>query len=373
MPLAEQRGGAELMLRHLVEQSQEVRDEWIVAFLEDGPMVAELSALGVQTTAINAGRLRQAHRWAATIASIARLLRREAAEVAVGWMGKGQLYGGPASRVASVPALWYQLGVPTRTGWMDRMATALPCRGVINVSATAAAAQGRLWPHRPCATVVPGVEIDRFRAESLPPPGEVRRRLGLPASGPVVGIVGRLQRWKGMHVLIEALPAIRASHPDAHCVVVGGAHALEPDYAGFLERRVDDLGLRAHVTLAGQRPNVPEWMQAMDVIVHASDDEPFGIVVIEAMALGKPVVAGDRAGPTEIVRAGVDGLLAPYGHPRLLAEAVLRYLDDPQFAARMAAAARERAQEFSTARYANAFTSAVRELLGHHPSGISSR
>ena len=58
----------------------------------------------------------------------------------------------------------------------------------------------------------------------------------------------------------------------------------------------------------------------MDVIVHASDHEPFGIVVIEAMALGKPVVAGDAAGPTEIITDGVNGLLTPYGDAAALAQ-----------------------------------------------------
>ena len=95
-----------------------------------------------------------------------------------------------------------------------------------------------------------------------------------------------MQRWKGIHVLIEAMPIILKAHPDAHCVVVGGRHALEPDYPEFVQAKIGDLGLEAQVTLVGLQHNVPEWMQAMDVIVHASDHEPFGIVVIEAMALG---------------------------------------------------------------------------------------
>ena len=101
----------------------------------------------------------------------------------------------------------------------------------------------------------------------------------------------------------------------------------------------------------------------MDVIVHASDQEPFGIVVIEAMALGKPVVAGNAAGPTEVITEGVNGLLTPYGDAAALAAAILRYLDDPEFARRTGEAAKLRALEFSTRRYAENCVAALQDLM----------
>ena len=101
----------------------------------------------------------------------------------------------------------------------------------------------------------------------------------------------------------------------------------------------------------------------MDVIVHASDHEPFGIVIVEAMALGKPVIAGDAAGPTEIITDGVHGLLTPYGDAGALACALLRLLGDPVGAQRLGEAARRRAQDFSTRAYAQNFVAAVRGLL----------
>ena len=218
-------------------------------------------------------------------------------------------------------------------------------------------------PRRPLRVVHPGVELERFAPDRLPAPPDARRRLGLPLSGPLIGIVGRLQRWKGMHVLVEALPDLLRAHPDAHAVLVGGDHALEPEYPAFLTGRIAALGLEDRVTRAGLQHNIPEWMQAMDVIVHASDREPFGIVVLEAMALGKPVVAGDAAGPTEIITDGVDGLLSPYGDAPTLARAVGRYLDDPAFARETGTAAKSRAAEFSTQRYAQNVVQALRELL----------
>jgi glycosyltransferase involved in cell wall biosynthesis len=170
-----------------------------------------------------------------------------------------------------------------------------------------------------------------------------------------------------MHVLVEAMPAVLASHPDACCILVGGKHDLEADYHDFLARRITALGLTECVRLVGLQRNVPEWMQAMDVVVHASDNEPFGIVVIEAMALGKPVVAGATGGPREVITDRVNGLLAPYGDPDRLAGAILRYLDDPGFAQRAGRAARERAEQFSTKSYARRFVQALRDFASSSP------
>src|SRR5205814_9458002 len=136
-----------------------------------------------------------------------------------------------------------------------------------------------------------------------------RRRLGLPPEGPLIGIVGRLQRSKGMHVLVEALPSVLRSYPDAQCVVVGGSHAAEADYPAYLQGRIAALDLGQRVRCVGWQRNIPEWVQAMDVIVSATDGEGFGMAIVEAMALGKPVVAGNTGGPAEILTEGVTGLL----------------------------------------------------------------
>ena len=97
------------------------------------------------------------------------------------------------------------------------------------------------------------------------------------------------------------------------------------------------------------------------MFVHASDAEPFGIVVVEAMALGKPVVAGAGGGPAEIIADGETGLLTPYDDAGSLANAVLRYLDDRAFAARVGAAARARAAAFDDRTFAANIIAALRE------------
>lgn len=363
MPLGELLGGGEMMFRQLLEHGRDGRVEWIVVFTRDGAMVQEARDLGIEAYLIPAGRLRELGRRWSVIRAIARLARERQVSMIFGWMVASQTMAGPAAMLAGVPAAWYQVGLPT-PDWMDRLATLLPARGVLVLSRDCAAAQARVWPHREQRLVYPGASLERYTRARREPPAAAREALGLPAVGPLIGIVGRLQHWKGMHVLLDALPLVRARHPDARVVIVGGAHEPEPNYPAVLRERVRRLGLEDAVTFAGFQSDVPRWMQAMDVVVHASDREPFGIVVVEAMALGKPVVAGAAGGPAEIITPGVNGLLAPFGDAPALAAALMQYLDDPALAARCGAAAAERAHDFSAQRYAATFTDAVLSLLG---------
>ena len=239
----------------------------------------------------------------------------------------------------------------------------LPARGILVLSRAAAAAQARVRPRRKQWLVYPGADLSAFDPARLPAPADARALLGLPAGGALIGMVGRLQRWKGMHVFVSAMARVHHARPDVRAVIVGAPHETEPGYAAELQRQSGALGLDRVVTFAGFQRNIPEWMQAMDVIVHASDREPFGIVVIEAMALGKPVIAGAGGGPAEIITDGVDGLLAQYGDAGSLASAILRYLDDRALAARLGAAARLRAAAFDDRTYAANVIAALRESV----------
>ncbi|MFN6461663.1 MAG: glycosyltransferase family 4 protein [Nostoc sp. DedVER02] len=363
MPLAEQRGGGEMMLWDLVQQGRNAGVEWLVIFLEHGPMVEQVKSLGIDARVVESGRLRQIHRFIGAVFQIAAIARRERADIIVNWMWITHISGGLAAMLAGLPAVWYQLEVPSDKTWLVRLATLIPARAIITLSQDGKQAQAEIWPHRPTPLVYPGVALDRFEPNALPTPEEARRKLGLPLHGPLIGIVGRLQRWKGMHVLVQAMPKILEKYPDAHCVVVGGKHDLEPDYEEFLKAEITNLGLKEQVIMAGLQRNIPEWVQAMDVFVHASDKEPFGIVIIEAMALGKPVIAGDAGGPTEIITDGMNGLLTPYGDADKLAIAILRYLDEQEFARNAGIAARQRALDFSTQNYAQNFISAIRSAI----------
>ena len=116
------------------------------------------------------------------------------------------------------------------------------------------------------------------------------------------------------------------------------------------------------LVLAGWRSDVTPWLAAMDVFVHLSDYEPFGMVIVESMAAGKPVVASAAGGPSEIITDGVNGLLIDPSRPGELAAAITRYLSAPGLRRSVVSAARERASEFSVGRYRDQLERALAEL-----------
>jgi glycosyltransferase involved in cell wall biosynthesis len=364
MPLAEQRGGAEVALRQVIEHSDGLGIRWCVVFLEDGPMVNEFRSSGAAVRVVQAGRLRQLPRAMASVRTLTRVLRAERATAAIGWMSKAQVYLAPAARVAGVPSVWCQHGMPSSRDPLERLATALPSRGVIVPSRAVERAQERLRPQRPVRVAHPGVDLERFDPDDMPSPADVRARLRLRTEGPIIGMVARLQRWKGVHVLVNALPKVIDRHSELICALVGGDHPLEPGYRVDLERAIAAQGLRDHVVLAGYQDDVPSWLQAMDVVVHAAENEPFGLILLEAMALGKPVIAAASGGPTEIIRDSVDGVLVPHGDHEALATALIALLADDDRRRSLGRAATARAASFSSRHYAESLARAVRELTG---------
>ena len=127
--------------------------------------------------------------------------------------------------------------------------------------------------------------------------------------------------------------------------------------------RAHALGITERVVFTGHQTNVSQWMQACDVIVHASDREPFGMVVVEAMALGKPVIAGAAGGPREVITDGVDGFLVDFADTAGLSESIMKYLDNQAMARTMGEAARRRAQYFSVERFAGSVSDAMKEWI----------
>ena len=335
MPLAEQRGGAEAMLLHLLRYSQGGAVRYHLAFLEDGSMVQQVRAMGYPAEVFPAGRLRQPGAYWRTVSALARWYRRERIGVVLSWMHKAHLYAGPAAAVTGLShrTLWFYHSILPERGLtlVDRLSLCIPAREVWCPSRHAQTAQSQGWPRRATRVVYPCVDVGQFDPRALPTMGEARRLVGLPADGLVVGMVARLERWKGCGTFADACARIAQAHPTARFVIVGGPHSADPEYPGELRQRIERLGLSDRFLLPGHRSDVPMWVQSMDVVVNASYCEPFGMTIVEAMALGKPVVAAAAGGPLEVVRDRENGCLFKVGDADDLAHIVNELLcDQPQ-------------------------------------------
>jgi len=189
--------------------------------------------------------------------------------------------------------------------------------------------------------------IDLGEYDKLPDAETVRKELGAEMSAPVATVIGRLEMWKGQHVLLEAFPAILCAHPSAQLWIVGGPAANKPEYLDALKRRVTELGLSENIRFTGIRRDIPALLAASDVLVLPSvTPEPFGRTLVEGMAARCPVVATKQGGPLEIVREGVSGMLVTPDDPAALAKAVNTLFADSQLAKRMGDKGREFAYKY---------------------------
>jgi glycosyltransferase involved in cell wall biosynthesis len=183
---------------------------------------------------------------------------------------------------------------------------------------------------------------------------EMRQRLGLPENAPVIACVARMTRWKAQHTVIDAFAQMRSQFPEARLVLAGLSGDSAPEgsgsYRDYLDRRVEGLGLSDSVSFTGflSQDDMPHFYGAIDVLAHPSHEEPFGLVLVEAMASEKPVVAIDGGGVPEIVTSGRDGYLVPRENPAAMADAVLRLLCDPRHAREIGRAGRRRVLEAFT-------------------------
>jgi glycosyltransferase involved in cell wall biosynthesis len=200
------------------------------------------------------------------------------------------------------------------------------------------------------------------------PPGPPDTRVAeLAGRGPVIGALTMLRPGKGLETLIDATPSILARHPDAQVAIVGDGQELE-----LLRGRARLRGVSHAVHFLGPCERPLEALRAMDLFVHPSWAESFPYVLLEAMALGKPIVASDIGGVGEAIEDGIGGLLVPARDERRLAQALRDLLDDRGRAARMGELALARVgTEFTRARMIDRLTSLYDELV--RPSrGIAS-
>ncbi len=257
-----------------------------------------------------------------------------------------------AARVARIPYVLTAHGQDVRnlSRGVVRRATAGPLRGaaaVIAVSEHLARGLRDAGLELPPVSVIDmGVDMDRFT------PGDragARRRLGLPEDAPLVLAVGGLTERKNPLGLLQAFARVRAVRPGALLALVG-----DGPLAGAVDAGARRLGLEGAVVRPGAVPHaaVADWMAACDVLALVSRVEPLGIVALEAMAAGRPVVATREGGTAEVVPDPGAGRVVDPLDPVAVAAAILALLDDPPSPAACRAAAEPHALHHQAARVA---------------------
>lgn len=348
LPVAEQ-GGAESLWVDFLRRYDRRRLIPSVVFLRDGPLVERVIELGVETFVQPITRLSNPINYAQAVWKIRRIIERVRAEVIFSSLGYGHLYGGMAARLARRPAVWWQHGVARVENLIDRWASRIPAQMIIASSEVAATAQCRAFgtKREKLRVIYPGVDMERL---AFPDPSRVddlRQQLGLERACGVVATIGRLEPGKGQDDFLRAARRVQLTCKDARFLVVGSEmFGMNRGYEAQLRRMALDLGLGQSVIFTGFRRDISELLAVCDILVHAArSPESFGLVLVEAAASGKPVVATDVGGPREIVVHERTGILVPPGQPEMLAQAITGLLKNPERCRTMGVAASRHARE----------------------------
>jgi glycosyltransferase involved in cell wall biosynthesis len=292
---------------------------------------------------------------------LARVLRRFRPSVTLFWSARAQAYGSRAHDLAGGlgRTAWVQHVMPS-TFWVHRQAAELPTDAVVCVSTAVARQQSRLYPRWPTRVVHPGVDLSAQTQTRR----AVRAALGVDESTLLVGVIGRVEPWKGQDLAVRMTALLWQRGLPVRLLLVGQAVSPTwPQFAGEVRGLVAQLELTDQVTFTGHLKNIPLTLPALDVAVCASREEGFGLALIEAMACGVPVVATRCGGPEDIIDNGVSGILVAADDPAELAQAVELLLRTPQVAERLAAQGRRVwSARFTAGRSAHTLRQVVAEL-----------
>jgi glycosyltransferase involved in cell wall biosynthesis len=252
-----------------------------------------------------------------------------------------------AALFCGIPAVAHQRGYPTGVGKLERwFAHRLDAIIAISTSVREDLATKGISGEK-VVLIHDGIDAGRVIASAE---GEdMRSRLGIAPSAFLVGVVGNIKAWKGQDTLVRAMGKVRHFFPETFCLVVGSV-ADEP-YFALMRQHVSELNLEDRVIFTGYERYPARCMLAMDVVVHTSTaPEPFGLVVLEGMALGKPVVATGHGGPLDVIEMEISGFLTPPGDDTALGDVICRLLGNAQLRVRVGTAGRDRMLANFTAR-----------------------
>lgn len=337
--------GGEVVLFNLCKNIDRRRFDTLVVTAARGPLVDRLEGEGLKVKVIPLDeRVRAKSKDTMGIAAffnlllwvrlllyvfkLVRLIREERVDIVHTCSLKAHLYGGLAAKLSGRPLVWHVMDnidtpyLPKMAVILYRMLARVLPDMVVALSASSAATvkagPGRIRVIN-CGTAVgPG-------PGPLPPVPPLR-----------VALVGRIAPWKGQHVFLEAAGMLRDE--PVEFIVAGSPLFGEHDYEKQLFHFADQNGLK-NVRFTGFVDNVKELLEGVHIMAHCSiSPEPFGQVIIEAMAAGRMVIASNTGGPAEIVHGGETGLLIEPGRPGILAAAIKYALANPglvgQFGAR---------------------------------------
>lgn len=362
--------GADVALLAMLKRLDRTRFAPLVILPSDtrhiNRLSVELDKIGVECKFMQLGVLRRKYltglkifvhmfRLMLGIHSLARLIRRRKIDI-VHSNTLAVLDGAIAAFVTQRPHIWHVHELLVDPPWLRRVLHFIVPRISTRVIANSNAVRKHLMGDAPSyahrvQVILNGIDPRPF--EQASGASRVRREWGVSPSDMLVGMIGRVTRGKGQLEFAKVAQKLLESHPTVKFAAVGGVFDNERHFMDRFQSEVGRLGIGSRFIISDFRTDVPDILGAFDIFVLPSTwPESFALVVVEAMAAGKPVIATAQGGPLEIVVPGETGYLVPAGDECALAESIRMLLDAPELIASFGEAGRRRASElFSICRY----------------------
>ncbi len=252
-----------------------------------------------------------------------------------------------AALLSRTPCITHEMGINDHYSGLDRY-FGKRMKAVICVSHAIREHMRKHGVVYPGTVVVQnGLDTERYQVRT--PSERLREVFAVDGNSPIIGVVGNIKKWKGQETALRAISLLKQTFPDIRCLLVGDTGAKDRKYHDHLSRLCSELDIEANVVFTGFQENPIDYLNLMDIFLHTSiRPEPFGIVLLEAMLLGKPIIATNIGGPTEIVVHGKTGFLVAPGEPGKLARTVTALLQAKELAAEIGEAGHRRLFELFT-------------------------
>lgn len=343
-------GGAENSLLNLVSKLDKNKFQPFFICPKEGPFIDELKKLNIKVDLVKFSRLKSLNlfRIYNTIRKIRQTIEKREIDL-VHSSGVGtNLLGAISAKLSHVPIIWHARNLLVEGMWdIDQFFSFLPVKIICNSKAIQGRFSKKEKMQNKIITVINGVDIDKFNPKISG--REIRKEFDINEKEIVIGIASRIDPSKGQEYFLHAAAEVVKSYPRVRFLVAG--NAFSPGHSWFrehLRNLVQKLDLEGKVIFAGFRRDMPQVLAGMDIFVLASDAEPCGRVLFEAMAIGKPIVATNTGGTPEIVIDKQTGLLAPARNSKALAEAIIILLNNNKLAKEMGQKGRERVEKYFT-------------------------
>ncbi len=266
-----------------------------------------------------------------TVQQLRQIIRQENPDLILSNSVRSHICAGLAAKKEKKPIIWY-LHDYTFPSFLLKRLIKIPATVITNSDGVLNFVKKQISPkyHHKLKTIPNGIDLEK--CQKVATLNTLRTELGLKIEDKIIGIIGRLDTWKGQDFFIRAAAKVLASLNHVYFVIIGDASAHDfktVDYKRKLEQLVLDLGVAKSVFFLGFRPNIYELIKELDLLVHASTDpEPFGRTVLEGMALKTPVIASNLGGPVEIIDHQKNGFLVDPKDTDQLAKTMVHLLQN---------------------------------------------